>query len=264
MQKCWWPESPMLRDLQRAFSAAVFENRPGLSDHLLPGRFPSDRLTQVYRGNVAETLTAALAAVYPAVERLVSPGFFAYAAHEYLRHHRPLSANLHDFGGAFADFLAGFPPAMELPYLPDMARLEWAWHRAFHAAEGPAFEINRLIALPVEQLATVRIGLKPSAQIVSSRYPIVRIFETNRIEGSDGGFINLEAGGETVLVIRRGLSVSVESLGTGEAALLTALHQNRILDDALAAALAVQPDFDLNPVLADHTRRGTFSGFHTI
>ena len=68
---------PSLRELQRGFAASVFN--PPLSDlaqHIRPGRFPPERHLQVYRNNVFESLTSALKATYPVVERLVGPRFF--------------------------------------------------------------------------------------------------------------------------------------------------------------------------------------------
>jgi len=252
----------MLRDLQRSFSAAIFDGSDALADRILPGHFPAEQLVQIYRHNVLDTLTTALGAVYPVTEKLVGAGFFGYAAHEYLREHRPLSANLHDFGGNFAGFLAGFAPAASLPYLPDMARLEWAWHRAFHAADAGALDMSQLASVPPERHPALRFVLHPSAQLVMSDYPIVRIFESN-LEGFAGDTsINLADGGENALVIRRDLKVRVEPLAAADAALLAALARNQTLSDALDAALAIQPDFDLGPVLADHARRGTFSPIH--
>ena len=68
--------------------------------------------------------------MYPTVEQLVGAPFFRYAAHEFILAHPSKSGNLHDFGEDLPGFLAGFEPARALAYLPDCARLEWAWHRA--------------------------------------------------------------------------------------------------------------------------------------
>lgn len=249
----------MLRELQRDFARAVFDDHPALVEHVRDGHFPATQHVQIYRNNVNETLTAALAAVFPVVEKLVGQGFFGYAAHEYLRAHRPLHANLHDFGGAFADFLAGFAPAATLPYLADVARLEWAWHRAFHAADGEPFDPAALATVPAERLPLVRLTLHPSAHLVSSPYPIVRIFEVNQDEYEGDNSVDLTTGGGTALVIRRDLAVYVEPLAPGEAALLVALHRNLPLAEALDVALAAEPDFDLTLVLANHAQRGTLS-----
>ena len=251
----------MLRDLQTEFAAALFDERPEMSARVRAGRFPAAQHLQVYRNNVVESLTGALRAVYPVAEKLVGDGFFRYAVHEYLRAHRPRSGNLHDFGDAFAGFLAGFAPAAELPYLPDVARLEWAWHQAFHAADAPAFDLARLGAVPAEQHATLRFVLHPSTRLLASDFPVVRIFEINQ-EGYDGDTsVDLGEGGVHVLVIRRGLTVYVEPLAAGEAELLTALAGQQPLGAAVQAALAAQPDFDLTGTLAEHLRRGTLVDF---
>jgi len=247
----------MLRDLQTEFAAAVFDERPEMSARVRAGRFPAAQHLQVYRNNVMESLTGALRAVYPVVEKLVGDGFFRYAAHEYLCAHRPRSGNLHDFGNVFANFLAGFAPAVELPYLPDVARLEWAWHQAFHAADAPAFDLARLGAAPAEQHETLHFVLHPSARLLASDFPIVRIFEINQ-EGYGGDTrVDLAEGGVRVLVIRRELTVYVEPLAAGEAALLTGLARKQPLGTAVQAALAAQADFDLTGELARHLQHGT-------
>ena len=252
----------MLRDLQTEFAAALFAVRAKIGARVRAGRFPAAQHLQVYRNNVVESLTGALRAVYPVVEKLVGDGFFRYAVHEYLRAHRPRSGNLHDFGDAFASFLAGFAPAAELPYLPDVARLEWAWHQAFHAADAPAFDFARLGAVPAEQHATLRFVLHPSARLLESDFPIVHIFEINQ-EGYDGDArVDLGEGGAQALVIRRELTVYVEALAAGEAALLAALAGHQPLGDAVQAALAAQPDCDLTGTLAGHLRGGTLVDCH--
>jgi len=251
----------MLCDLQAEFAAAVFDEQPEMVARVRAGRFPAAQHLQVYRNNVVESLTGALRAVYPVVDKLVGDGFFRYAAHEYLRAHRPRSGNLHDYGDAFANFLAGFTPAAALPYLPDVALLEWAWHQAFHAADAPVFDLARLGALPAEQHATLRFVLHPSARLLTSNYPIVRIFEINQ-EGYEGDTcVDLAEGGVQALVIRRALTVTVEPLAAGEAALLTVLAGQQTLNAAVDAAQAAQPDFDLTSALATHLRRGTLVDF---
>jgi hypothetical protein len=251
----------MLRDLQTEFAAALFDERPEMAARVHAGRFPAAQHLQVYRNNVVESLTGALRAVYPVVEKLVGDGFFRYAVHEYLRTHRPRSGNLHDFGNAFASFLAGFAPAAQLPYLPDMARLEWAWHQAFHAADAPEFDFARLSAVPAERHETLRFVPHPSAYLLASDFPIVRIFEINQESYGGDTSVDLAEGGVRVLVIRRGLTVYVEPLGAGEAELLTALAGQQPLGAAVEAALAAQPDFDLSGTLVGHLRRGTLVDF---
>ncbi|MBI3574720.1 MAG: putative DNA-binding domain-containing protein [Gammaproteobacteria bacterium] len=252
---------PSLPELQRAFAAAVYTDDEAIARHVHDGRFPAARLLQVYRNNVFTSLTSALQAVYPVVERLVGTGFFAYAADGYIRHHPPASGNLHDFGDSFAGFLAGFEPARALAYLPDVARLEWAWHRAFHAADGGPLALAALAAVLPGHYGELRFRLHPSAQLLASDYPILRIWQVNQPDHASDAIVDLAEGGVRLLVVRRGLDVAVESLGAGDDALLRAFAAGQNLEQAGAAALAVAPDYDLPAALQNHVARATLVDF---
>jgi hypothetical protein len=252
---------PALPELQRAFAAGVLADNAAIAQHIHDGRFPAARYLQVYRNNVFESLVGALKAVYPAVERLVGAGFFAYTADGYIRHHPPASGNLHDFGDSFAEFIAGFEPARELAYLPDVARLEWAWHRAFHAADHAPLALERLAAVPPEQYGQVRFRLHPSAQLIASDYPLLRIWQVNQPEYTGDVTVTLADGGVHLLVVRRELEVVVKSLGAGDDALLRAFAAKQRFKDASAAALVAQPDYDLAAALRRHVTSAVVTDF---
>ena len=92
----------------------------------------------IYRNTCSGTLIRALGLSYPAVRRVVGGDFFDATAERFIGRQPPVSAYLDGYGADFADFLAGFAPAAGVPYLADLARLEWAVSRALHApdAEG--------------------------------------------------------------------------------------------------------------------------------
>ncbi len=252
---------PSLPELQRAFAAAVYAGDDAVTAHVRHDRFPAARHLQVYRNNVFESLVGALKAVYPVVERLVGTGFFAYAADGYIRRHPPTSGNLHDFGAEFAGFLADFEPARALAYLPDVARLEWAWHRAFHAADQAPLALVRLAAVPPGQYGQLRFRLHPSAQLAASDYPLLRIWEANQPAYAGDVAVNLAAGGEQLLVVRRGFDVVIESLSAGDDALLRAFTAGQRFDEASAAALAAQPGYDLAAALRRHVASAVITDF---
>ena len=236
-----------LPELQAAFVAGVFgENAAATA--IAPGRFAPDQHLQIYRNNIFASLTGALKAVYPVVERLVGDGFFRFSADGYIRCHPPHSGNLHDFGKYYADFLTGFAPAASLPYLPDVARLEWAWHEAFHAADAPSLDPRQFAEVATDRQAFLRFTLHPSARLLSSSYPLLRIWQANQ-DGAAEREINLTEGGVQLLVHRRDLHVQIETLSLGEHALLHALAQGATLETACEAALASAAAFDLTATL---------------
>ena len=124
---------PELAGLQETFVHAVL--RAGL---LVPETVASmagpsrERRIGVYRNNVKASLVAALVGAFPVVQRLVGEEFFEAAAFVFVEHHPPRSPVLAEYGAGFAAFLEGFEPARDLPYLADIARLEWARQQAFH------------------------------------------------------------------------------------------------------------------------------------
>ena len=122
-----------LRETQEEFAAALLGG----------GAHRFDRRLQVYRNNVFVSLLQALADVYPVLVRLVGRDYFDQAARRFVREHPSRSGNLHDFGSELPGFLGRLPEAASLPYLPDVAALEWAWHEAFHAGDAPALEAAR-------------------------------------------------------------------------------------------------------------------------
>ena len=62
----------------------------------------------------------------------------------FVREQPPRSPLLAIYGDEFADFIAAFEPARELPYLADVARLEAARTRAYHAADATPLDAGRL------------------------------------------------------------------------------------------------------------------------
>jgi hypothetical protein len=118
---------PTLPELQTAFRVALLEGDKHASAlmeaEIESGDLSASERLAVYRNNVFAALSDALRETFPVVCRLVDERFFAYAAHEFIAAHPPSRPALFEYGGAFPDFLAGFPPCRELAYLPDVARL---------------------------------------------------------------------------------------------------------------------------------------------
>src|SRR5574338_1556162 len=102
----------------------------------------------IYRHHVVATLTAALRATFPVVCRLVDERFFAYAADRYIQTDPPSGPCLFEYGAGFADFLAEFRACRSLPYLADVARLEWAMQRALHAPDAIPLPILVMQGMP--------------------------------------------------------------------------------------------------------------------
>lgn len=135
----------MLAALQHSWVRSLYRN----------GNLPADGLHgskdearfAIYRTSLAANLTQALAGTYPVIEKLVGEPFFGAAAKVFLREYPSHHGDIHAFGEQFSAYIEHFEPACALPYLADVARLEWLAHLAFHAADCDALDLDRFAAL---------------------------------------------------------------------------------------------------------------------
>jgi uncharacterized protein len=225
---------PSLLEQQRGFAAA-----------LLAPAADSPRMA-VYRSNVHANWGGALAGAYPVVRRIVGEDFFEALAREYASACPSTSGDLHEYGGQLAEFLAAHADTQDLPYLPDVARLEWFAHRAHYAADPSPFDISR----PTDA------RLAPACALLESDWPLAQIWEAHQ-DGGEPAAVDLRAGPDRVLVHRKGWRVAVRSLRPGEYRFLERLGAG--LGSALEAAVAEEVAFEPRAALAFWVNEGVIS-----
>ncbi|SDP71538.1 Putative DNA-binding domain-containing protein [Rhodoferax sp. OV413] len=232
---------------QAAFAQALFQPAlpcpPGL--HTWNGSDPAARFN-VYRNNVVVSLRDALGATFPVVQALVGTDFFQAMAQLFIQAHPPRSPVMAGYGSALPDFIAGFAPAASLPYLADVARLELARVRAYHAADAeplPPQSLQAALADP-QQLPQLRLRLHPSLQLLASPHAICDLWAAHQ------GLLQMAEidpyRAQTALVVRNGWEVEVLEIPAASAACIQALQQG----DSLLAAASVDPALDLPHTLA--------------
>lgn len=244
------PDGGGLAGLQHGFVRAVLQAPLSVPDGVRRDVRPTrERRFGVYRNNVKASLAAALAARFPIVERLVGEEFFTAMALVFIERHPPQSPVLAEYGAAFASFLEGFDPAADLPYLPDIARLEWLRQVAYHSADAGAADIGRLAALSPEALESVRLGLHPATAVVASPWPIVSVWTTNTHDETPRAPA-ADWTGETALVTRPHLDVLIHRLPPGTDLLVGELAQGIALGAAADAASRGHESFELASALS--------------
>ena len=240
----------MWAELQKSFKNALLECDNAASSSVLgDGLAPDDRLA-IYRHHVFDTLTDTLKCAYPVVCRLVDERFFAHAAEQFIRQHPPAGPCLFEYGASFAEFLSDFSPCRELIYLPDVARLEWSMHRAWHAEDAVPLDPKRLHGLTPSELASLVFVFDASVSYLTSPWPIERIWRANQPDSDPAEEVNLDQDGISYLEIRRvNDDVTFRSLDAGVFAWRAALAKRQPLNEALDRASAAAPDFNLTLAL---------------
>jgi hypothetical protein len=215
----------------------------------------------VYRNTVMKGCIDALQANYPAVARLVGAEWFRAAAAIYARAQRPAQATLLYYGEAFAEFLAGFEPAADLPYLPGVARLDRCWTESHAAADEPVLAAAALAAIAIEAPeALASTVLQPHAAARWAWFadqPIYTIWHRNREASQDESEFAWQ--GEGALLARPRGAVRWAPLDAAGCAFLDACAAGLPLAAAGAAALAARDDADLAQLTKTLLESGAFS-----
>lgn len=255
-----------LSDMQKIFATSlrnpkdsrIVLDMAAVGDESLPQRARFD----VYRNNMASSLIDALAALYPVCQRLVGEEFFRAMARAYLDRSMPDKASLIGFAPDFAGFLVGFEPARSLPYLPDVARLEHAWHKVYHGEDASPVTASDLQAYVDEHgeaaLEKLELALVPAYQLLMSPYPVSRIWEANQPDESGELKISDEDRNERIFVVRPQATVEVRRVSPGAFAFLCAVQGSVSLGRALIASFEAEPERDAQQIFAELLNAGSF------
>ena len=253
-----------LLDLQRMVRDAVFEtgaNGPALNaviEHIAAddGFTAADHLL-IYRRAIIGTLVRTLGAIHPVCKRLVGDEFFDAMGRVYARQTPSESPDLGDYGESFSTFIAGFEPAAELPYLADVARLEWCWHRAFHAPDEKGLDISALGNVAETDTDRIVFRLPVSAHLLTSDYPVQHIWQVNQDDWSGDSAVDLKEGGARLIVWRQGHDMRIDEPDVAELRLLNAIAAGKTLGE-IGAADSLE---HLDTVLPRCVQNGWIAGF---
>lgn len=187
-----------------------------------------------YRSHASGLAERALRAVYPVLARLLGEEDFCGLARWHWQMMPPASGDMARWGEALPVHLQELPELMaDQPWLPDVARTEWALHCAATAADASQ-DPSTFALLASTEPAQLRLHFAPGLHTLSSVWPVVTLMHA----GSGGPMPGQP--GETALVWRCGWRPAVREAQAGEAPFLQMLQQGQ----SLAAALTAAPELD--------------------
>lgn len=244
---------------EQAFAAALLDPALPVPAGLAAwnGSDPAVRFA-VHRNNVVVSLVAALADTFPVVRELVGEEFFTAMARLYVAEQPPRSPVLAHYGDDYADWVARFEPAATVPYLADMARLERARVRAYHAADAPVLAADAIAAHLADpaRLPQARLALHPSVSVITSPYAIASLWAAHQGQGRLAE-VQVDRP-ESALVLRLDDDAAVLAVPAGAAA----FYRGLLSGQPLGVAAAGDAPFDLVDSLAILIRHGALSAWH--
>ncbi|MBP6097513.1 MAG: putative DNA-binding domain-containing protein [Methyloversatilis sp.] len=254
-----------LLDVQRRFAGAL-RSAQG-EDAMLPllaGDAERNRaLLGIYRGNVVANAGAALALAYPVCRRITGDDYFDGLVRRYRAETPSVDGDLNRYGSTFADFLDRFEPVRELPYLPDVARLEWSVHVAAMAADAVPLGGVAFAGLDADSLCAARLRMMPGFALHGSVWPIADIWLQHQPDAAEEFDIDPGQPQRTV-VWRDGLRVRTAALGVGAHAFWAAAAlAGACIGDAWTGAALHEPAFNLAATIEQSITSGWLQALHT-
>ena len=239
---------------QADFISAVLDPERPTPKGLISGSGRPTRRFSVYRNNVVVGLTDAMGSSFPVIRKLLGDEFFRAMCGVFVRQFPPTSPVLWKFGSELPEFLETFPPLTELPYLPDMARLETLLRESYHEADATPVAADAVAGIPADRLSDVRVRLAPSLRLLRSRHPVCSIWRANAAAGPKPSYA-----AEDVLIVRREFDPEPVLLPPGGHEIISSLLEGASLEEASDRAIAGCGEARLDETLTHLVRFGTIT-----
>lgn len=235
--------SPSLKNVQRWMRAKIREGKtdsPPATEpvELNPQRSHAgeDRLP-VYAGGYRARTRESLAESFEAIANVIGDKQFGELSKAYAQNFPSHDYNLSLMGRHLPEFLIKYSLTEKLPFLPDLAILEWCVALAFHAKLNPPVDPSMLNKVSINEWDKARFSFQPSVFVVRSSWPIGDIWET-RAKPREEIDIDIASRPQNLLIFRDQFRVICKLVDVTQAEILQLLLDGQPLGSACSRIAA--------------------------
>lgn len=210
----------------------------------------------IHQNHLFMTAKEALRATFETVAKLVDPGFFDFLAHGFVAETPPTDPRMTQYGAGFAAYLSNHPSCTEVPFLTDVAALDWAMTHVTHSYETSALDPESISAIPVEDHAQMVFLPRTTIRVLSCNSPVADIW---KFAHGQGDVPNDMTTPTWLLVESDHGQPSFEPLTPSEGIFWFHLTQGNSLADAAEAVFTQDQHFDLSTSLGRALSLGLFA-----
>lgn len=258
-----WINMLTLRELQEQFVKGLNSEDNAVLEHIKSNtRLSAKEHLAIYQSSIKGALQKALREIYSVCHKLVGDDFFIMIMNGYIGHNKSHSSNLAGYGEHLPDFIAGFIPAKSLPYLADVARMEWAWHTLYEAPKSKGMDFEKLASCYSTAGEKIIFKLPPGSTLLDSAYPVHQIWEVNQPDyAGDQTIILPDRVNYYYLIWSKDLVMRIDILQLEEWQILTWMHERFIWGDICDKVSTMLPNINLEEILPKLVQNGWIAEF---
>ncbi|MET4692490.1 DNA-binding domain-containing protein [Endozoicomonas lisbonensis] len=179
-----------LQQLQQDFAEALHYRPSPVSKRVAAGRLAPEQRIQIYRNNFIISLSEVLEATYPCCKAVVGDECFAQLARQHVLTLPLKEGNVTDYGDHFVETISSQTPVIEaVPYIADLARLEWLVDRASqHVANASHFPFEQLALITEDNFSQLALEVAEPVYFFDSEHPVASLWQmitSDQIESMD-------------------------------------------------------------------------------
>lgn len=217
---------------------------------------------KIYQQSIQGNFITVLEAAFPVCHRLVGRQYFQALCKRFIKAHQNFQPDVTEYGHRFAAFIRDFPPVhQELPYLCEVAELEWACQKSMDGPEYTPFDVKALEAVPEEQQGSLVFECPPASSLIASQYPILAIWRSNQPEFEGDTVIDLAQSQDRLIVFRKDWTLWIHPLTAPTFYFLELCRQQQTF---LQITTQVQQQFEqanIANILKESVKNGWLAGF---
>ncbi len=163
-----------IKTFQGDFINAIFggDKAPAISHVIGDDTLTAEQRFGIYSGSVHGILTQALGIMFPICKSLVGDDFFNNMCKIFIDKNPPNTSFFAEYGSQLPEFIGTFEHVKDLPYLQDVARLEWIRQVIWHEEESHSSDFSGLATLSEEDQSKVIFKLSKRMRLIKSDYRI--------------------------------------------------------------------------------------------
>lgn len=252
---------PRLHELQREFAAAIVEGKSLIAVTSMQAG-PSWRSLALYRRLIRNNYVQALTITYPVLHRLVGSRYFKMFARGYMKRYPSTSGDLFVYGQHFPLFLM----QLESPrLLVELARLEWACHEVYQAADSPPLVPDQLNVVASADPSCVTFHLNKAARLLRLSMPVHHLWRALQSDAPTTLIADRPLPDEetSVVVTRARGNIHVTALAALDFRLLDAMADRKPVAEVEQIAMEYDSEFDFSRFLASILELNLLRGVST-